>query len=154
MLEVHHLPMLLAGNVFAKPGDWTGARHRRYLRLSADQSALIWSAWRDDEGADESEERSALISRLMCVSMSKGSRTMVLQVGESEKLTFEGRAETIAAWSAALSRLIATVKQRRTYETLYGGLGQAPFSPRTRAVQNPRVRALLSQRQAALMETQ
>ena len=78
----------------------------------------------------------------------------VLQLGDSEKLTFEGRPEVVSAWTAALSRLIAIVKQRRSYETLYGGTAQAPFSPRSRVVQNPRVRALLVMRQDKLLDAQ
>ena len=76
-LETRHLPLLLAGNVFAKPGEGTGQRHRRYLRLSHDQVAVLWSPWRDDEGADAAKEKSALVSQLTCASMSKGSRNLV-----------------------------------------------------------------------------
>jgi hypothetical protein len=68
---------LTAAQVFAKPGEWSGIRHRRYLHLAWDQSKLIWSPWRDDEGVDEEQERSADIRLLTCVSTSKGSRTMV-----------------------------------------------------------------------------
>ena len=80
-LESHHLPILLAGDLFAKPAAaWSGFRggaNDKYLKLSYDQSALLWAPWRHDEGADDSQERSALISQLMCASSAKGSRTMV-----------------------------------------------------------------------------
>ena len=55
-LEVRLLPMLLAGDVWSKPADWTSRRQRRYIRLAYDQSALIWAPWRDDEGADSGAE--------------------------------------------------------------------------------------------------
>ena len=66
--EVVQLPMLLAGDVWVKPGEWTNMRHKRFLRLSADQAQLLWAPWRSDEGSDDSVERSSDISRLTCVS--------------------------------------------------------------------------------------
>ena len=45
LLEVQQLPLLLAGDCFVKPGDWSSMRNRRYLRLSYDQSALVWAPW-------------------------------------------------------------------------------------------------------------
>jgi hypothetical protein len=76
----------------------------------------------------------------------------VVQLGDagSEKLAFEAKAEVVSAWSAALSRLIAVVKQRRSYETLYGGAAFAAFSPRSVAVASPKVSRLLRERQEKL----
>ena len=97
-LEVRHLPVLLAGHAFGRASDWS-TPNRRYLRLSYDQATLIWCPWRDDDGADESQERSVEVSQLTCVSVSKGSTsstarsTLVVQVGEAERLNFEGRTE-------------------------------------------------------------
>ena len=77
-LERKQMPMLLAGNVFVKPGDWTGSRNKRFVRLSHDQSALVWSPWRDDEGADEENLKTADIRKVMCVSLNKSNRSMVI----------------------------------------------------------------------------
>lgn len=160
-LEATHMPMLLAGHVFVKPGGDSWSRQRRYLRLSHDQTVLTWSPWHEGEEsheADESQhERRALASQLTCVTVSgEGSRsTIVIQIGETERISFEGRAENIAAWKGALCRLIAVIKQRKSYETLYGGdAGNAVFSPRTRAVNDPRVQQLLQERQDVLISTQ
>lgn len=153
-LELRQLPLLLAGDIWSKPGDWTGRRNRRYLRLSADQSCLVWSPWRDDEGADETVERSVPISQLTCVSTAKGPGALVLHLDDGERLTFEASPGTVTLWAAALARLIATVMQRHSYERLYGGAATAPLSPRTVAVSSPRVRERLLNRQEALTDEQ
>ena len=43
--ETEQLPLLLAGDVFIKPGAWTGARNLRYVWLSYDQAELCWAPW-------------------------------------------------------------------------------------------------------------
>jgi hypothetical protein len=69
--EVKQLPLLLAGDIFLKPGDWTGRKNRRYLRLSADQGELIWAPWNDDEGADDSTSKGVPMSQITCVTATK-----------------------------------------------------------------------------------
>ena len=53
--ESRQLPMLLAGDVWAKP-SWTGLRHLRFVWLDADQSALLWAKW-DEESATADRQR-------------------------------------------------------------------------------------------------
>jgi hypothetical protein len=158
-LEVQHLPMLLAGDVWSQRTGSSHRSQRQYLRLAYDQSSLIWSPWQDGEGADSSCEKSAPISQLTCVTESskKQTATLLLHVGETAQrpLAFEGSAAKVAAWAGALARLIAIVKQRKTYENLYGGnAGSSTFSPRTLAVSSPRVRRLLIERQEQLTDRQ
>ena len=66
---------------------------RRYLRLTFDQTALVWTPWRDDEGAedeDSSSARSTAITDITCVTESAitaGSPVakLVLQLGGKTK---------------------------------------------------------------------
>lgn len=44
--ETEQLPMLLAGEMWIKRGDRIGIGQKRFLRLSADQTLLVWSTWR------------------------------------------------------------------------------------------------------------
>jgi hypothetical protein len=44
------------------------------VRLHADQSSIVWAPWRDDEGADETAEKSLPLARITCVSAGKVRR--------------------------------------------------------------------------------
>ena len=129
--------ILLGDDVWSRPADWTGRRKAVYVRLTHDQSALVRAPWRASEGADESLERATPISQLTCVSVAKGARPSLRVQGEGggssrETLSFESASEELAArWAAALARLVAIVKQRHSYERLYGGTEANTFSPRT-----------------------
>lgn len=156
--------MLLAGDVWVTTESFmaVGSRtRRRYLRLTFDQTALVWTPWRDDEGAedeDSSSARSTTITDITCVTESAitaGSPVakLVLQLGSKTKtLVFEGLPEKVSAWAAALQRLVAIVRQRRSYEMLYGGAETSDdmHSPRTLAVSSSKVRELLKSRQESL----
>ena len=151
-LEVRYLPMLLAGDT------WRCGRQRHYLRLSVDQTTLLWAPWHEDEGVDTSAERSAPISYLTCVTeaTSGQSALLIVHIGADEKLFFESSsADRVAAWASALARLLAVVRQRKTYENLFGGTDPADsLSPRSRAVSSPRVRDLLQERESLSEEKQ
>ena len=150
--EAVQLPMLLAGDVFVKPGDWTGLRNKRFLRLSADQSRVVWTPWRRDEGRDDTAEKSAPASRLTCVSEEVERAGLVLAMG-SEKLSFEAREPAQArAWAAALSRLLAINQQRHSYERLFGGVAPGLGSPRSVEIATPAISRLLEARSTGLVE--
>ena len=114
----------------------------------------MWTPWRDDEGADEEAASSAAntpITAITCVTESPASNgslghKLVMHLEKESsgggKVAFEGPPEKVAAWAAALQRLVAIVRQRRSYETLYGGANATndAFSPRTIAVSSPKVR--------------
>lgn len=88
--ELVQLPILLAGDVWIKPDKWSDVGQTTFLRLSADQSLLLWTPWRSDEGSDNSTETSADISRLTCVSELPDRLGLVLSIDGGERLTFEG----------------------------------------------------------------
>mmetsp|Transcript_45992 Transcript_45992/g.105367 ORF Transcript_45992/g.105367 Transcript_45992/m.105367 type:complete len:198 (-) Transcript_45992:261-854(-) len=56
-------------------------------------------------------------------------------------------------WAAALSRLLAIIRQRHSYEQLFGGIAAGAESPRTLAVRLPLMDQLLEQRANALMDS-
>lgn len=122
------------------------------MRLAYDQGTLVWARWRADEGADDTSERSADIAQLTCVHAATDATRPALkvQLDTQETLTFEtSSAETANQWAAALARLVAILKQRHSYERLYGGTN-GDFSPRAVLVSSERLRVLLQQRQTAL----
>ena len=150
--EVSQLPVLLAGDLFWRTARWTGTRSGRYLRLSADQSAIIWTTWRDDSGAETSAERTLPLSNLRCVSVAQDGHRIELHKEGGEMLSFEAEAAQTAAWAAALARLVAILKQRHSYERLYGGRIES-FSPRSKAILAPRIRLCLERRQQQLVSS-
>ena len=74
--ETRQLPLLLAGDLFIKPGVWTGARNVRYVWLSADQARLCWAPWVDasheagvkiDAHADDNQAKQLPLASLLRV---------------------------------------------------------------------------------------
>ena len=118
--------MLLAGEVWIKTVEQTGAvqRQKHFLRLSSDQALLIWAPWRPDEGSDDALERTADVEKLTCVSEVPERLGLVLSV-DGEKVAFESAMapQLPHLWADALSRLLAINRQRHSYETLFGGVG-------------------------------
>jgi hypothetical protein len=82
---------------------------------------------------------------------------MELSINGSERLLFEAETDEsseCSEWSAALARLVAILRQRHTYEGLYGGASTGDLSPRTRAVSTPGTQHQLELRQVALTDAQ
>ncbi|KAL1529452.1 hypothetical protein AB1Y20_000399 [Prymnesium parvum] len=148
--ELGQLPLLLAGDVWTKVGE----PQQRYLRLSPDQSLLVWTPWRLEEGPLRySTEDSADVARLTCVSEAPEQRELILWI-DSERLTFVADdPKQVHLWAAALSRLLAIIRQRHSYEQLFGGIAAGAESPRTLAVRLPLMDQLLEQRANALMDS-
>jgi hypothetical protein len=97
----------------------------------------------------------ALTATLRASRDAQGGRALELTTDGKGVLTLESDAPQIAAWAAALTRLVAITRQRHSYEQLYGGEGLAGhFSPRSRTVGTPRLRRLLLERQDRLVTAQ
>ena len=155
IFEAKQLPMLLAGDLFWKPASWTGLRYGRYLRLSADQSTLVRATWRDEDSAERRAEEALPLARLTCVSIAPDGHCLELHNDGAEVLVFEAEAMQAAAWASALARIIAILKQRHSYERLYGGTaGTAIVSPCPVAVLAPQIHRFIELRQARLTEAQ
>ena len=71
---------------------------------------------------------------------------------ECRSMEAEAEAAQTAAWAAALARLVAILKQRHSYERLYGGRIES-FSPRSKAILAPRIRLCLERRQQQLVSS-
>jgi len=151
--ETRQLPMLLAGDVWTKRSDWGGLARLRYVHLTADQANLVWSPWRDDEGADAAAEKTVRMSQVTCVSKLTDRSGLAIQAG-SELIVIEGADGQTTSWVQALQRLVAINQQRHSFEALYGDSHgtQAPSAlPRLNGLLVRRQQGLLREQQRALL---
>jgi hypothetical protein len=152
--EVQQLPMLLAGDVWFKPGAWTGLANLRFVWLDADQSALLWAPWDDEMAtADRQQPRRLEVSQAESIETTS-AQLLIRSLGS--KLVLEpdgvhGGERMLQAWAAALTALLAIRQERHRNERLYGGIpANAVASPRTIAISAPRLQHVLRLRQSQL----
>lgn len=153
--ELQQLPMLLAGDVWFKPGAWTGLANLRFVWLDADQSALLWAPWDDETAiADRQQPRRLELSQVESVETT-AAQTLLIRSHDG-RLVLEpdgvhGGERMLQAWAAALTALVAIRRERHRNERLYGGIpANAEASPRTIAISSPRLQHLLRLRQSQL----
>uniref|UniRef100_A0A7S4C3B4 FYVE-type domain-containing protein n=1 Tax=Chrysotila carterae TaxID=13221 RepID=A0A7S4C3B4_CHRCT len=157
-LETRQLPMLLAGDVWFKQGNWTGARRKRYVWLSPDQQTLYWAPMEADTGfvshkESASQGRSIVLSAKLRVEVDEQDR-LVLQAEERLLLEPSRGAGTSRSWQLALERLLLLQATRRHHERVYGGVLMIAGAARESQVALPsRLQQLLAARQARLMES-
>jgi hypothetical protein len=147
--------MLLAGDVWFKPGAWTGLANLRFVWLDADQSALLWAPWDDETAtADRQQPRRLELSQVDAIE-TMAAQTLLIRCHGS-RLVLEpdgvhGGERMLQAWAAALTALLAIRQERHRNERLYGGIpADAEASPRTIAISAPRLQHILRLRQAQL----
>jgi len=118
--------MLLAGDVWFKPGAWTGLANLRFVWLDADQSALLWAPWDDETAiADRQQPRRLELSQVESVETT-AAQTLLIRSHDG-RLVLEpdgvhGGERMLQAWAAALTALVAIRRERHRNERLYGGI--------------------------------
>ena len=113
--ETEQLPLLLAGDVFIKPGAWTGARNLRYVWLSYDQAELCWAPWvaPTDESAarcDDGQAKRLALASLVRSEESEGQVILHVDPAAAAKGAARGAARraSAAATAAAAAGVGAT----------------------------------------------
>ena len=145
--ETDQLPLLLAGDVFIKPGAWTGARKLRYVWLSADQVSsapphLRTSAHPHRRTAAPPRLRTLAFlrcgsARLSCV----GRRGSLRRTSRPRDATTARRSSSRSLACCGLRRLRGSWEDRRARRRYPVSRPLAPTGRRERPPAAPRVTA-------------